>query len=110
VQVKPENVDTVLTIAREEVAKLARSPVDAEEFARAKNPGVAALERDQKSINYWVAGLVGWTTHPELIELHRHRLERMKSITPENVREAVATYVMDEGDWSMVVLPEKGGK
>ena len=29
-------------------------------------------------------------------------------LTAEDVRRAVATYVTDQGDWSMLVLPARG--
>ena len=48
-----------------------------------------------------------WSTNPEITDLNRGRLALVKSITPDDVRKAVATYIADEGDWSMLVLPEK---
>lgn len=106
-QVRPESVDSFFRIAREQVAELAQRPVTAEEFARALNPTVSGLERNLKTNGYWVGRLADWTSRPELIEQTRTHLFDYKSLTPEAVRAAVAAYVADAGDWSMLVLPEK---
>ena len=106
-QVKPESVDTFFRIAREQVADLAMHPVSAEEFARAENPVISSIERDRKNNGYWLGRLVDWPSRPELIEQTRTHLSDYKSMTPEAVQAAMATYVADEGDWSMVILPEK---
>ena len=106
-QVKPESVDTFFRIAREQVAELARHPVSAEEFARAQNPVASSIERDMKNNGYWLGRLADWPSRPELIEQTRTHLSDYKRLTPEAVQAAMAAYVADEGDWSMVVLPEK---
>ena len=38
----------------------------------------------------------------------RTYLADYRALTPEDVRRAVATYVTDQGDWSMLVLPARG--
>jgi zinc protease len=106
-QVRPESADSFFRIAREQVADLAKSPVSAEEFARAQNPVVSSIERDRKNNGYWLGRLADWPSRPELIEQTRTHLSDYKSLTPEAVRAAMAAYVADEGDWSMLVLPEK---
>jgi len=106
-QVRPESVAAFLRIAREQVADLARSPASAEEFARALNPAVSGIERSLKTNGYWVGRLADWLSRPELIEQTRTHLSDYKVLTPEAVRAAVAAYVADEGDWSMIVLPDK---
>jgi zinc protease len=106
-QVKPENVDSFFRIAREQIADLAKRPVSAEEFSRAQNPVLSSIERDQKTNGYWLGRLADWPSRPELIEQTRTHLSDYKKLTPEAVRAAVAAYVADEGDWSMLVLPEK---
>ena len=42
------------------------------------------------------------------IENVRSYLADYRALTPEDVRRAVATYVTDAGDWSMLVLPARG--
>jgi hypothetical protein len=43
------------------------------------------------------------------IEQVRTYLSDYRSLTPADVQRAVATYVTDSGDWSMVVLPDREG-
>jgi zinc protease len=106
-QVRPESVDGFLRIAREQVADLAMRPATPEEFARALNPAVSGIERNLKTNGYWVGRMAEWPSRPELIEQTRTHLSDYKALTPEAVRAAIAAYVADEGDWSMLVLPEK---
>ncbi len=105
-QVKPESVEAFFRITREAVADLALRPVPDEEFARARNPIVSRIAQDAMSNGYWLAQLAGWPKRPELIEQTRSLLADYQQLTPEEVRAAVSAYVVDEGDWSMLVLPE----
>jgi zinc protease len=109
-ELKPESTDTFFRIAREEIAALANTPAPPKEFARAQNPIVTGVERRLKTNGYWIAALENWTTRPELIEQTRNYLSDYKAMTAEKVRAAVAAYVTDEGDWSMLVLPEKAAR
>ncbi|WP_106638584.1 M16 family metallopeptidase [Allosphingosinicella vermicomposti] len=106
-EIKPESADTFFRIAREIVADLAANPVQADEFARAQNPIISGIERQVATNAYWLETLEGWTREPRLIERARSFLTDYRGLTPEDVRKAVATYVADQGDWSMLVLPEK---
>jgi zinc protease len=107
-EIKPESVDTFFRIAREEVARLARAPVPADEFLRITNPIVSSIERRLKTNSYWMETVEDWPENPILIEQTRNHVSDYRSLTAEEVRAAVAAYVADAGDWSMLVLPEKG--
>ncbi|HEY6916267.1 MAG TPA: insulinase family protein [Allosphingosinicella sp.] len=106
-ELKPDRVDTFFRIAREIVADLAANPVKPDEFARAQNPILSGIERRLATNAYWLDAMEGWTTTPALIEQTRTFLSDYKGLTAEDIRRAVAAYVADEGDWSMVVLPER---
>jgi zinc protease len=97
----------VLPLARETVADLAAHPAAADEFARAQNPIVAGLERRMRTNGYWVGAMEGWSVKPRLIEQVRSLLADYRSLTAEEVRSAMAKYVADEGDWSILVVPAK---
>ena len=49
-----------------------------------------------------------WDHDPRAIANVRTYLADYRALTPEDVRRAVATYVTDQGDWSMLVLPARG--
>ena len=55
---------------------------------------------------YWLEAIENWVHAPKDVENVRNYLADYRSLTPEDVRRAVATYVLDQGDWSMVVLPD----
>jgi zinc protease len=108
-EVRPRNVETFFRIARETVADLAARAAGAEEFARALNPVVSGIERRLATNAYWVDALENWERSERDIENVRTYLADYRALTPEDVRRAVATFVTDEGDWSMLVLPTRGG-
>jgi zinc protease len=106
-EVKPENVPTFFRIARSIVADLAAHPVQADEFARAQNPVVTGIERRLATNGYWVQALENWDTIPLEVDQVRSYLSDYQGLTPQEVQHAVAAFVADEGDWSMVVLPDR---
>ena len=68
---------------------------------------VTGIERRLKTNAYWMGTMEDWSREPWLIEYTRTYLSDYKSMTPEEVRRAVAKWVADEGDWSILVLPAK---
>jgi zinc protease len=108
-EVRPEDAPGFLALAREIVADLAAKPAAADEWARTINPVLSGLERRLQTNGYWMNALEDWSRKPELIEQTRSLVYDYRSITPEEVRSAVAKYVTDQGDWSMLVLPARIG-
>ncbi|HEX8307019.1 MAG TPA: insulinase family protein [Allosphingosinicella sp.] len=106
-EIRPERADLFFRLAREIVADLARTPASADEWERAINPVVTGIERRLKTNAYWAGALEDWSREPYLIEHARTYLADYRSLTPEDVRSAVAKHVADEGDWSILVLPAK---
>lgn len=107
-EVRPASVATFFRIAREIVADLAAHPVQPDEFARAINPVLSGIERRIATNAYWLDALENWDRDPRAIANVRSYLADYRALTPEDVRRAVATYVTDQGDWSMLVLPARG--
>ncbi len=107
-EIRPASIDTFFRIAREIVADLAARPAQPDEFARALNPILSGIERRVATNAYWVDALEDWDRDPRAIENVRSYLADYRALTPEDVRRAVATWVTDQGDWSMLVLPARG--
>lgn len=107
-EIRPASVDTFFRIAREIVADLAAHPVLPDEFARALNPVLSGIERRLATNAYWLDALENWDRDPRAIANVRSYLADYRALTAEDVRRAVATYVTDQGDWSMLVLPARG--
>jgi zinc protease len=106
-EIRPERAPTFFSVAREIIADLATRPALADEFTRAQNPVISGIERRLETNGYWVEALENWIDHPEEIEQVRSYLADYRALTPEDVRRAVATFVTDQGDWSMLVLPSR---
>ncbi len=106
-EVRPASADTFFRIAREIVADLAARPALADEFARAQNPVITGIERRIATNGYWIEALENWESSERDIENVRTYLADYRALTPEDVRRAVAAWVTDAGDWSMLVLPAR---
>ncbi len=106
-ELRPEHVPTFFRIAREVVADLAANPPAADEFARAQNPAVSGVERQLSTNAYWIGAAEDFAARPQAIVNTRTLLSDVASLTPADIQRVVATYVADQGDWSMVVLPAR---
>ncbi|HWT11386.1 MAG TPA: insulinase family protein, partial [Allosphingosinicella sp.] len=107
-EIRPESAPTFFQVARQIVADLAARPAEADEFARAQNPVLAGIERRVATNGYWIEAIEDWAEHPEDVAPVRSYLADYRSMTAEEVRRAVAAWVADQGDWSMLVLPARG--
>ena len=108
-EIRPDGADTFFAVAREIVADLAAAPVLPDEFARAQNPVIAGIERRLATNGYWIEALENWVDEPREVANVRAYLADYRAMTAEDVRRAVAAHVADAGDWSMLVLPARGG-
>jgi zinc protease len=106
-EIRPERADLFFRLAREIVADLAARPASADEWQRAMNPVVTGIERRLKTNAYWAGTMEDWSRQPEMIDYTRTYLADYRAMTPEEVRRAVAKWVADEGDWSILILPAK---
>ena len=106
-EVRPESVPAFFRAAREIIADLAARPVSQEEFLRSHTPVIRGIERRLATNGYWIEALENWVDSPEDIEAVRSYLADYRAMTPADVQRAIATYVVDQGDWSMVVLPAR---
>jgi zinc protease len=107
-EIRPDRAPTFFRVAREIIADLGARPALPDEFRRAQNPVVSGIERRLATNSYWSDALEDWIDHPEEIDHVRSYLADYRAITAEDVQRAVATYVTDQGDWSMLVLPARG--
>jgi zinc protease len=106
-EIRPERADLFFRLARETVADLAATPAGADEFERAVNPVLSGIERRMKTNGYWLSAMENWSRNPKLIDQTRTIVSDYRTLTPAEVRDAVARHVRDEGDWSILVLPAR---
>ena len=79
--------------------------------------GLSVIQTDGRRLNvfravmrvfgYWLSAMGGWSRDPALIELTRTIGSDYRALTAEDVRKALAAYVVDQGAWSLVVLPAR---
>ncbi len=108
-EIRPDRAEAFFRAAREIVADLAAQPVQADEFARAQNPVISGIERRLATNAYWVDAIANWVEQPGEIDNARTYLSAYREMTAEDVRRAMAAWVADQGDWSMLVLPDRNG-
>jgi len=106
-EIRPERAELFFRLARGIVAELAAAPASPDEWERAINPVVSGIERRLKTNAYWAGTMEDWSRRPYLIDYTRTYLADYKSLGAEDVRRAVARWVADEGDWSILVLPAR---
>ncbi|MGE0179801.1 MAG: M16 family metallopeptidase [Sphingomonas sp.] len=106
-EIRPERAETFFRVAREIIADLATNPAQPDEFARAQNPVLSGIERRLATNAYWLQALENWISDARDIENVRNYLSDYRALTPEDVRRAVATWVTEQGDWSMLVVPAR---
>lgn len=106
-EVRPARIDAFFRAAREIIADLAAHPALPDEFERAQNPVLSGIERRIATNGYWVDAIENFATVPAEIDTVRDYLATYRAMTPEDVRQAVARWVTDQPDWSMVVVPAR---
>jgi zinc protease len=106
-ELRPGSADAFFRAAREIVADMATRPVAADEFARAQNPVISGIERRLATNGYWSGVLGDFAVRPEAAADVRSYLADYRALTSEAVRAAVAAYVAEAGDWSMLVTPSR---
>jgi zinc protease len=109
-EIRPASAATLFRIAREIIRDMAAHPAAPDEFARAQNPVLSGIERRIATNAYWIDAIEDFDHDPREIDNVRSYLADYRGLTPEDVRRAVATFVTDQGDWSMLVLPARGAR
>ena len=113
VQVRPgQSVESAEAIFLEEVERIRRETPGAEEVDRARRALEVGLTVGQGSAHA-LAGRMGreWITFGRIQPL-AERLEKVRAVTPEDVRRVALEYLVPEGRTVVTVVPpvaEKGG-
>lgn len=109
-ELRPESIPAFFRAAREIAADMAANPIPAEEFTRAQNPVLSGIERVVATNGYWVGALSEFARRPAAIAETRAYLSDYRGLNPEDVRAAMARFVTDQGDWSMIVEPSAAAR
>ncbi|GAB6041011.1 M16 family metallopeptidase [Endothiovibrio diazotrophicus] len=102
------DIDEVEAALREEVRRIKEEPIDPRELARVKAQVVTGEVYERDSVQYQATQLgkleslgLGWRAGEEYVE-------RIRAVTPEQVREVARKYLTDDRLTVAVLLPESG--
>ena len=103
---QPEHIDRVKQITFEEIEKIKKEPVTAEELSKAKNQ----VARDFIYGNESVAGTarsIGYNVLVAKLEEYTQYVEKINSVTAEDIMEATTKYLNTNAMATSILLPEK---
>ena len=108
-QVTPDKVGYFFQLSREIAADLAARPIPADELQRIMRPMAQYIVRASSGNQFWLQQLGGATFDPKRIEATRTLAQDFVTITPEQLQAVAAKYLRPEKDWTLEVVPGKGG-
>ena len=95
----PGFFDTVTALARD----MADHGVTPDELARARNPRLALLHKNQQTNEYWLITLTGALSDPRLFDLIRTTFPDYESLTLSDVQAAARSVFRDDAAWKVVI-------
>ena len=84
---------------------MVQNGVTADELSRAKTPKIESLKKAELSNDHWLQTLSGTHADPRRLEMARTKIAGYEDVTAEDIRSAVAAYLIDDRAWRLVVLP-----
>jgi len=108
-QLAPDKIGTFFEIAEGIAADLRAKPVDADELSRATEPLRQQISRASTGNAFWLAQLQGATRDPKRIAALRSLLSDYTVTTPAALQALAQQYLVDDKNWSFVVLPRAEG-
>jgi zinc protease len=94
--VAPEKLAAVQEAAQEVVAKLRDKPIDADLMARARNPNLERIDRQQRENIYWLDLADEAQGNPDRLTRHRLRKDIYQSMTAADVQALAKRYLAPE--------------
>jgi len=106
-QLKPEGVDRFYALSRSIAARLASTPVTADELARTVGPMREQIARASSGNNFWLSQLAGSSTDPKRLVATRSLPSDYARITPAELQASAARWLVPAKSFAMVVVPDK---
>jgi len=102
----PENVDRMVAVVFEQVAKFKEEGPTPEEVAKVQELERRSVETGLKQNGYWLGSfvslrLLGWDADRVL-----HRLDRIDTLTPKNLQDDFRLYFPEDNHTTISLLPE----
>ncbi|HET7709148.1 MAG TPA: insulinase family protein [Sphingomicrobium sp.] len=94
--VAPDKLAAVEKAAQEVVARLRDKPIDADLLARARNPNMERIDRQQRENPYWLDLVDEAQQNPDRLQRHRLRKGIYQAITAGDVQALARKYLAPE--------------
>lgn len=91
--VSPDKLPAVEQAAQEVVARLRGKPIDPDLLARARNPNLERVERQQRENVYWLSLVDEAQGNPDRLERHRLRKGLYQALTAGDIQELARKYL-----------------
>ncbi|HJR82786.1 MAG TPA: insulinase family protein [Sphingomicrobium sp.] len=106
----PDKIDEVEKAVASLVGQLQSAPVSDDLLARARNPVLERIDRQERENGYWLALADEAQTDPDRLERHRKRKAAYTSITPEELQRLARQYLSADKTLIVKVVSDKLGK
>ena len=105
--VAPGKIGEVEAAIAEAARALGDKPVDADLLARARNPGLEAIDRNLRDNGYWLAYVGQAQGRPERLDRIRTRKLLYRSITAADLQAMARRYLTDAGRREIHVVSDR---
>ena len=104
--IPPEKIDAFYAAVSHVVDDLKAQPVGDDELARARDPRVNDVVREQQTNEYWLNALVGVHSDPKRLDAIRATVAGLKGVTAKDVQSAAQAYLRDDRAFKVIVVPK----
>jgi zinc protease len=102
--IPPEKIGAFYSAVSHVVDDLKAQQISEDELARARDPRVSDLMREQQTNEYWLRALVGAHSDPRRIDAIRTTVAGLKGVTAKSVQNAAQAYLRDDRAFKVVVV------
>jgi len=105
VEIPPAKLDGFFKDVDAIAADLRANLITPDELQRARTPAVESLLKRRQTNEYWMSALAGAQADPRKLAAIRSSEAQLSRVTPEDVRRAAQTYLLDDKAYKLVVKP-----
>jgi len=105
----PDKIDEVEKAVSSIANELRSAPVSDDLLARARNPNLERIDKQERENLYWLAIMENAQTDPDRLERHRKRKAVYTSITPEQLQQLARQYLSPDKTLVVKVVSDKLG-
>ena len=107
VVVDPKRIDEVERAIGEVVARLRDAPVSDDLLARARNPNLERIDRQDRENGYWLVRVGEAQTDAVRLDRHRRRKAAYLAVTPSDIQKLAREYLAADRRLAVRVISDK---